>query len=172
MWSVILMLHAVPHNFAGIMVLRFFLGVFESLVSPGFSLITSVWYKQSEHASRHGVWFIGNSLGSIFGGLISYGIAQITTFTPWKVLFLLYGGVTFVWGLVMIIFLPDSPSQASFLSDRQRQIAASRVASSQLNPSRKYNKDQIHEVFRDPVTYLLFAYSFLTCMANGALTNV
>jgi hypothetical protein len=32
------------------MVLRFLLGAFESIVSPGFSLVTGLWWKPSEHA--------------------------------------------------------------------------------------------------------------------------
>lgn len=73
------------------MIVRFFLGCTEASISPGFSLITSLWYRTSEQPLRHGVWFCGNSISLIFGNLIAVGIWQIDGgLTPWKVLVLLY----------------------------------------------------------------------------------
>lgn len=68
------------------MVLRTFLGVFESAISPGFSLITGMWYTPPEHVSRHTFWFAGNASFSIIGSLIAYGIAHYQDhFSQWKV---------------------------------------------------------------------------------------
>lgn len=47
-------------------------------MAPGFSLITGMWYTREEQPLRHGVWFLGNSIGLMFGGLIAYGIAHIS----------------------------------------------------------------------------------------------
>lgn len=78
--------HATTHDFTGIMVTRFFLGVTEAAISPGFSLITGMWYTRSEQPFRHGLWFAGNSLATAFGGLIAYGVAHIAGSIPaWKV---------------------------------------------------------------------------------------
>lgn len=82
----ILACHAATTNFTGIMIVRFFLGCTEASISPGFSLITSLWYRASEQPLRHGVWFCGNSISLIFGNLIAVGIWQIDgALTPWKV---------------------------------------------------------------------------------------
>jgi MFS family permease len=68
------------------MVARFFLGIAEASISPGFSLITSLWYRTSEQPWRHGLWFCGNSLSSVFSGLIGYGIYHIhDSLASWKV---------------------------------------------------------------------------------------
>ena len=86
LWGAMLTLHAVAQNYAGLMVLRTFLGVFESAISPGFSLITGMWYTPQEHVSRHTFWFAGNASFSIIGSLIAYGIAHYHDhFPPWKV---------------------------------------------------------------------------------------
>ena len=69
------------------MVARFFLGCAEASISPGFSLITSLWYRTSEQPLRHGLWFCGNSISVIFGSLIAIGILKIENkLAPWKVL--------------------------------------------------------------------------------------
>ena len=39
---------AATSNFAGAVAVRFFLGVFESAVTPGFALFTSQWYTRKE----------------------------------------------------------------------------------------------------------------------------
>lgn len=44
MWGVVLSCFAAVENYAGAIAVRFFLGVFESAVTPGFALFTSQWY--------------------------------------------------------------------------------------------------------------------------------
>jgi MFS family permease len=85
-WAVILGCHGAGQSFAGLCVLRILLGMAESTVSPGFSLLTGIWYKPSEHAWRHGIWFLGNGIANTFGGLLAYGIAHITgSLATWRV---------------------------------------------------------------------------------------
>lgn len=46
------MCHGATQNFKGLMVARFFLGVAESAVAPGFSLLTGMFYKRKEQPAR------------------------------------------------------------------------------------------------------------------------
>lgn len=86
LWAIVLACHAATTNFATIMVTRFFLGCTEASLSPGFTLITSLWYRTSEQPLRAGIWFCGNSLSLIFGGLIAVGILQIqSNLHAWQV---------------------------------------------------------------------------------------
>jgi ACS family allantoate permease-like MFS transporter len=86
LWSIVLACHGAGQSFVGLAVLRVLLGITESTVSPGFSLLTGIWYKPSEHAWRHGIWFLGNGIANTFGGLLAYGIAHIDgTLEPWRV---------------------------------------------------------------------------------------
>lgn len=85
-WSVVLACHGAASSFASLLILRILLGIFESLISPGFSLLTSIWYKPSEHVTRHTIWFLGNSVGGVLGGFLSYGIGHIKSgIAPWRV---------------------------------------------------------------------------------------
>lgn len=78
--------HAVAHNFASLTVLRVLLGVFESTISPGFTLLVGIWYKPSEHAMRTCIWFSGNAFAGIFGGLLAYAIGHIESkVAAWRV---------------------------------------------------------------------------------------
>ncbi|KAL3442764.1 major facilitator superfamily domain-containing protein [Aspergillus insuetus] len=172
-WSVVLACHAATTNFTGIMITRFFLGVTEASISPGFSLITSLWYRSSEQPLRHGIWFCGNSLSLIFGNLIAVGIWQIESgIKAWQWLFIIFGLVTFLWGILMLFRLPDSPANATFLTEEERAIALHRLASNKAGfKSNKISRDQIVEALVDPKTYLLGIYILAANIPNGGFTT-
>lgn len=48
----VLMCHGATHSFAGLMCARFFLGMTESAVAPGFSLLVGMFYTRKEQPSR------------------------------------------------------------------------------------------------------------------------
>ncbi|KFZ19456.1 hypothetical protein V501_00658 [Pseudogymnoascus sp. VKM F-4519 (FW-2642)] len=173
LWATILACHAASMNFGGLVALRFLLGVFESTISPGFSLITGLWYKPSEHVSRHGLWFAGNSFASLFGALIGYGIGHIrSSIAPWRWLFIIFGGVTFLWGIVLWVFLPDSPLNARFLTPDCRNYAHRRPQQETHSfKNTQWKKDQFIEALCDPKTWLIFVYTFCQNVPNGGLTN-
>ena len=50
------MCHAACTSFAGLMVARFFLGVGEAAIAPGFTLITGMFYKREEQPVRYVHW--------------------------------------------------------------------------------------------------------------------
>ncbi|KAJ5370800.1 uncharacterized protein N7496_006892 [Penicillium cataractarum] len=96
-WAIILGCHAATKNFAGLMVARFFLGVAEASISPGFSLITSLWYRTSEQPLRHGLWFASNSASGIFASIMAWGIYHIhDALKPWQWLFIIMALATYI----------------------------------------------------------------------------
>jgi MFS transporter, ACS family, allantoate permease len=52
LWGLTLCCMGAVKNFAGAMTVRFFLGVFESAVTPGFALFTSQWWTIREQGTR------------------------------------------------------------------------------------------------------------------------
>ena len=53
-WSIMTLCIAACHNWAGLMVLRFLMGVFEAIIFPGATLLISVFWKKSEQPIRNG----------------------------------------------------------------------------------------------------------------------
>lgn len=145
-----------------------------SLHHPGFSLFTGMWYTRDEQPIRYGLWFSGNAIGTTFGGLIAYGIGHIeNTLSPWQWMFLIFGGVTCLWGVVMLVLLPDHPSTAIWLTKPEREIAARRVLNAQHSipapHTRKFQMYQVREAFIDPVTWFLSLSVFCACIATGGI---
>ncbi|KAM5343629.1 hypothetical protein ACJ41O_012166 [Fusarium nematophilum] len=172
-WSIVLVCHAAVQDFRGLLIARFFLGAAEASISPGFSLITGMWYKREEQPLRHGIWFLGNAIATMFGGLLAYGIAHVGgALNPWRWLFIIFGLITFIWAIVLVFFLPDTPEKARFLNEQQRTEAVDRIRSNQTGMKDNHFKwAQVREAVTDPNVLLLMLYQLTFSIPNGAHTT-
>ncbi|KAI8718241.1 MFS domain-containing protein [Fusarium sp. LHS14.1] len=174
LWAVVLGCHAAGQNFAALCSLRVLLGAFEATISPGFTLITGLWYKSSEHASRHSLWFLGNAVGSLLGSLIAFGCTFIVggPVAPWRWLFIVLGIITAGWSLVLYIWLPDTPATARFLEPSQRVWATQRPQLVQKSfKTNKWSNEQFIEAMWDPKTWFQFLVITIVSLSNGVLAN-
>lgn len=106
------------------------------------------------------------------GGILTYGIGQISTFPVWKAIFLLCGGITVVWGSLLFFLLPDSILSAKRfgLEEKALLIARGRLGRTGiLNKTIKWT--QVREVFIDPQVWLLFLFVLLNETINGGYAN-
>ncbi|KAF7172818.1 hypothetical protein CNMCM6106_006937 [Aspergillus hiratsukae] len=173
LWAIVLACHAATTNFTGLMVARFLLGCTEASVSSGFSLITSLWYRTSEQPLRHGIWLCGNSISVIIGNLIAVGIWQIKSgLKAWQWLFIIFGIITFLLGILMFFRLPDTPDTASFLTEEERLIAMERLKANKAGYKRnKIDSSQVIEAFTDPKTWMLAVMVLGFNIPNGGYTT-
>ncbi|KAL6244912.1 hypothetical protein RBB50_008440 [Rhinocladiella similis] len=171
-WALILGCHAATQSFTGLFIARFFLGAAEASISPGFSLITGMWYKRQEQPFRHGIWFFGNSVAVMFGSLLGYAIAHIRgSLAAWRWGFIIFGLVTLAWAIVLLIFLPDTPMKARFLSPEQKVKAVNRVRSNHTGIKDNHFKWQhVREALLDIKIWLLVIYQLSFSIPNGAFT--
>ncbi|KAI8934304.1 hypothetical protein NX059_009043 [Plenodomus lindquistii] len=172
-WGIVLLTTPACHNFAGTATNRFFLGFLESTVNPGFVLIMSMWYTSAEQPLRLEAYYCTNGIATMFGGLIGYAVGHITTGLPrWMYVFLIFGSCSFAMGIVTLLFLPDLPTTAKFLTERQRLIAIDRVASNRQGVKNKHFKPyQAWQTLYDPKTWILFVMATGAQIPNSALTS-
>ncbi|GKZ29584.1 hypothetical protein AbraIFM66950_005616 [Aspergillus brasiliensis] len=119
-WGAILMITASCNNFTGLAICRFLLGCFESPITPCFMMIVGMWYLRQEQPFRAGIFYCCNGVGSMVGGLLTYAIGQLNTFPVWRAVFLICGGATIIWGVVMMIFLPNSILSSKRFSNEEK----------------------------------------------------
>jgi ACS family allantoate permease-like MFS transporter len=173
MWGLTLCCMAATKNFAGAVAVRFFLGVFESAVTPGFALFTSQWYTQKEQGTRVGIWFSFNGFAQILGGLIAYGISVGLTKHPaaiasWQLVFLVIGLITATVGCIFLYFMPDNQLNAKFLTPNERLLALERIRKNQQGVGNKHFKMyQFQEALLDPMTWAFFFYALVADIPNG-----
>jgi MFS family permease len=169
-WGVLILTTPACSNFAGIATNRFLLGVFEAVVNPGFVLVMSMWYQKAEQPLRLVVYYSMNGWAGIFGGLLGYAIGHITAGLPqWMYVFLIFGAVSFAWGVVFLAFMPDLPSTARWLTGRDVVVAVERVAANRQGVKNHHFKTyQMWQTLRDPKTWILFVMSVAAQIPNAA----
>ncbi|TIA25065.1 MFS general substrate transporter [Aureobasidium pullulans] len=173
-WGIILITTPACTNFAGIATNRFLLGTFEAVVNPGFVLIMGMWYTSAEQPLRLEAWYCTNGIATMVGGLLGYAIGHITSgsLERWMYVFIIFGSVSIVWGIVVLIFLPDLPSTAKFLTERERYVAVERVASNRQGVKNSHFKRyQLIQTLQDPKTWILFIMAVGAQVPNSAITS-
>lgn len=127
---------------------------------------------RDEQPFRAGVFYSCNGVGAMIGGILSYCIGQIDTFPVWKAIFLLCGGLTVIWGVVLYFFLPDDIMSARqfSLEDKATLIARGKIGRTGIL-NRQIKWDQIREAFLDPQIWLLFLFTLLNEVINGGIAN-
>ncbi|CRG91219.1 putative transporter C1002,16c [Talaromyces islandicus] len=130
-WGICMTTMGLVHNFSGLMVARWFLGLAEAGLFPGISYYLSCWYKRSEFGVRMAIFFSGAALAGSFGGLLAAAISKMNNVggkAGWAWIFILEGLATIVLGLLSFWLVVDFPDKATFLSDADRKRVHRRLA--------------------------------------------
>lgn len=170
-WGVVLCAHAGVTNGAGIITARVFLGIFESSITPGFVILTSQWYRKEEQFARIAYWFSCNGLGGILGGSIAYGLAHHAhkySIEAWKILFVITGLISILFGVLFYFYIPENPSKAWFLTEEERLYQVQRIKSNQQGfGNKKFKRYQVVEAFKDVRTWIYIVWGLTAQIPNG-----
>ncbi|RKL11987.1 hypothetical protein BFJ68_g8108 [Fusarium oxysporum] len=141
-WGVTLVLMTWASNFKTLMVARFFLGAFEASIGPSFIAITQMWWR------RRYVWWVDG------------------------IIFLFFGAITVGVSFVMFFWMPDSPTEAKFLTDEDKIIAIERLRNNQMGVmSREWRISHVVETLKDLKTWCWVAMIFcISVPSNGIST--
>lgn len=89
---------------------------------------------------------------------LSQGISFDTAakIAPYKIMYLLTGGLAIMVGIAVTIWMPDSPLHAVFLSQKERVIAVERIRDDQGGTENKIIKrHQVIEAFLDIRSWMI-----------------
>ncbi|ETN45996.1 uncharacterized protein HMPREF1541_00179 [Cyphellophora europaea CBS 101466] len=115
-WGIVMTLTGIVQNFAGLMVTRVLLGVFEAGFFPGAIYLCSYWYMPKDLATRISYFYCASALSGAFSGLLAAGIAQmdgVAGLQGWRWIFLLEGIATVCLGVGCFFLLIDTPALSS-----------------------------------------------------------
>ncbi|KAH6672669.1 major facilitator superfamily domain-containing protein [Plectosphaerella plurivora] len=130
LWSIISALTAITHDYKGMVLTRFFLGIAEAPFYPGALYMVASFYTKDEIATRMSILFTANICGTAFAGLLAIGVFEMSGLhgiSGWRWLFILFGVVSFVFAVASAWVLPDEPYNTRWLSEDERRLAASRM---------------------------------------------
>jgi MFS family permease len=158
-WGVATACGAAAHNYQTLLVSRVFLGIFEATIGPSLMLISSQWYTKSEQAPRFSFWYVGLGVGQILGGAVSYGFQHMgpgAQLAGWRTMFVVLGAVTVLIGICVLVFLPDTPMKARWLSASEKVALLKHVSINQTGiASHKFRPKEILDALTDPQLYLM-----------------
>jgi sugar phosphate permease len=171
-WGAMLMITASCTSFNGMALCRFLLGVFEAPITPCFMMIVGMWYTRAEQPFRAGIFYSCNGFGAMVGSLLTFGIGQMKTIAVWRAIYLILGGITVLWGIVMVMFLPDDIVSAKLftLEDKALLIGRGRLNRTGII-NRKIKWYQIREALIDPQVWILVFFMLLNETVNGGIAN-
>ncbi|WP_341989873.1 MFS transporter [Azorhizobium sp. AG788] len=112
-------------------VVRFLLGVAEAGFLPGMILYLGYWFPLAIRGRTIALFMAAVPIASAVGAPLSGMVLQTHGFlglAGWQWLFLIEGIPACLLGIVVLIFLPDGPQQARWLSGAEKQAIAARLA--------------------------------------------
>ncbi|KAM5341911.1 hypothetical protein ACJ41O_014942 [Fusarium nematophilum] len=123
-WGFIATFSAFVQNFAGLIVCRLLLGLFEAGLFPGVILYLTMFYGKRSIALRMAYFFATSAFSGIAGGLVAYGISFLdgdSGWRAWRWIILINGLPTIATGVAVLWVLPNSLETAKFLTEEDRR---------------------------------------------------
>ncbi|KAH9843442.1 MFS transporter [Teratosphaeria destructans] len=110
-WGLLTIGFSGVRTYPQVVVLRFLIGVFEAGFFPGIVYLITFWYPVEERSVRIAFVLASATAAGAFGGCIAYGVGHLN-----------------VMCVVLVLgFLPDYPSRATFLSDDDKKFVEDRI---------------------------------------------
>ncbi|KAJ5375125.1 Major facilitator superfamily domain general substrate transporter [Penicillium concentricum] len=137
-WGLIATCQAAATNWQGMMALRFLMGAFEAGFGPGVPYLLSFFYRRHELGLRCGMFLSAAPLANTFAGALAYGITSgHASLANWRLLFLVEGVPVCAAAVLAWFYLPDSPLDAKFLTEEEKDVARARALQQSGEPDRK-----------------------------------
>ena len=125
-WGVFAFACGLVQNYPELLAARFLLGVAEGGIWPAILVLISHWFPARERARAYGFWMMNIAISSIITAPLS---GWILTWGDWRDLFLIEGAFPFVIAAPLWWWLAaDRPSQASWVSDEEREYIETSLA--------------------------------------------
>src|ERR1700742_1069779 len=98
--------------------MRFLLGLAEGGVYPATLVLLSHWFPRGERARANGLWNLCLPMAVVFSSPLSGWLLDQWS---WRVMLVASGVVPFVWLVLWILFVDDSPRKARWISPAERE---------------------------------------------------
>ncbi|KAH6692276.1 MFS transporter [Plectosphaerella plurivora] len=122
-WGLTVTLAGFCHNFAGLVVARIFIGIFEAGMFPGCLFLISSWYRRHELLSRMAWFMVANDIAGSISGLLGAGLGSLNGtggYSGWSWIFWIEGLMTVLAAVLAFFFIPDFPHDSTFLDPSEK----------------------------------------------------
>jgi ACS family tartrate transporter-like MFS transporter len=171
-WGMVSVSMAFVPNSSSFFCMRFLLGVAESGFFPGMIFYLTRWYPKREHGLAVARFMTAVPAAGLLGSFISSKILAmqpLISLAPWKWLFIITGSPSVLLGFVVLLYLPDGPADAKWLSADEKELVVSRLQEQQRPQAEKVSVFQavLQSVLDLRVWLLALLYFSLTLGMYG-----
>lgn len=170
LWLLVIFLHCAAFNYAGVIVLRFFLGLIEALAIPLMTTTNGMFLTQHDRHATQPVFYALCLSSSIPIGFIAYGVIYLNSAVGgWRILNIIIGGLTLLVSALVFFVYPDNPAEAKFLTTEEKVWVIRRVQESTNSTieQKHFKREHMVEAFKDPVSWLFCGFFLLQQLANN-----
>ncbi|KAG7714424.1 hypothetical protein KL929_004806 [Ogataea haglerorum] len=156
-------------SYGGLSALRFFLGFFESGITPCVEHTIAMFFTVEEQAIVNPIFWVSCIGVDIPCGFISYGLQHTTVWRPWKWYWLFVGLLSALVSVACFFVYPDNPATARFFTVEERVHIVRRVKRSSRSSieQKTFKTYQFVETVKDPITWLFVVAIFLNMLENS-----
>lgn len=172
LWGAVTMLLAIASTQFQFYVLRFLVGAAEAGFLPGVLLYLTFWFPERYRGRITTLFVAALPISGMIGGPLAGWIMTATDgwlgLRGWQYLFMIEGVPAVVFGVLAYRFLSNYPSEAAWLSDREREIIE-RDLRSERSPSQG-GPSSFRDALRDRRVYgFALTYFVFFCLENALL---
>lgn len=151
-------------------VLRFLLGAFEAGFFPGVVLYITYWFPMARRAKINGLFMTSFAIAGVVGnplaGFIMSVMSDVGGLTNWQWLFLIEGIPSVIAGIFVLLYLPDRPHNAKWLTKEEQDIIVLDIAKDNQGNEKE---GSIRAIFKEPVLWLCCAIYFCIVAGNATI---
>lgn len=173
-WGIVVACHAATKTYAGLMIVRVLLGIFEAPVAPCLIIISSKWWTKPEQSRRTFFWYSQTGYAKFVGSLMSFGFQHVhnTSIASWQIMFMFMGILTFIVGLLSFFLLPDNPLKCKFLDNDEKSNILNHIKENQTGfEERTYKFYQVKEMLLEPESWIIFLIIIFSTTDGGGLNT-
>lgn len=151
--------------------LRILLGIAEAGFFPGIILYLSDWFPDRQRAKMTAFFMLAIGLSNVLGNPVSGWVMDhfdgVNGWHGWQWLFLLEGLPTSLVGIAVLFYLQDSPRDARWLSEEERNWLIGHLADEDRRRQAQHGPDRWLAMLQ-PRVWLLIAIYFTVAVGSNA----
>jgi MFS family permease len=116
-WSAFTVLTGAVVNYWQLLLTRFLFGAGEAGAWPNVAIVFSRWIPQRERGTAQGLFFSGAHAAQ---GLTPILVTTLLLYFNWRILFVMFGAIGFVWAIAWYRWFRDTPREHLAVSPEER----------------------------------------------------
>jgi MFS family permease len=172
-WGLISAAMALVNGEWSFYILRMLLGIAEAGLFPGVMYFLTQWFVVKDRAKANGLFLLGvsiaNIVGAPLGGLLLM-LDGVGGLHGWQWMFIVEGVPSCLLAFAVWKFLPNKPTEATFLSRAEAEDLEARIAAEERQGAAAAGNSKLRHVLKDRQILLVIGIYFTHQIAVYALS--